>query len=90
MTSFQSYDVMLHTMLPAVPENMDPQPGQIRLYIFIRLKLWGAFTLQSRLNLILPPVRFGFFPPSKLKERLAGRKFTRVQDISKAIRHFKA
>ena len=42
-------------------------------------------------NLILSPVTF--FSSSKLKERLAVRKFTRVQDlslVSKAVRYFRA
>ena len=65
---------------------MDPQPWQIRFYNFIRFKIGGAFTLQSRLNVV--PCDFWLFP--KLKERLAGRKFTRVQDLSKAVRHFRA
>ena len=38
-------------------------------------------------DIILPPVPFAFF--SKLKERLAEWKFTRVQDPSKAVRHFR-
>ena len=54
-----------------------------------------TFSLDSNLvvhppynpDLIFPPVTFGFF--SELKERLAGRKFTRVQDLSKAVRHFR-
>ena len=50
MTSFRSYDVMLHTMSSAVPEKLHPQPGQIRFYIFTLFELGGAFTLQSRLN----------------------------------------
>ena len=51
MTSFQSYDVMLHTMSSALPEKIDPpQPGQNRFYIFTRFRLDGAFTLRSRVN----------------------------------------
>ena len=50
MKSFQSYDVMLHTMSSALPEKIDPQPGQNRFYIFARFRLDGAFTLRSRVN----------------------------------------
>ena len=53
--------------------------------VFIRIKLGGASTPQYRLN--FAPCDFFL---SKLKERLAGRKFTRVQDLSKNVRHFRA
>ena len=75
--SFQSYGDMLHTMSSAVPGKMDPQPGQIWFDIFTGVKLGGAATQQPRLHF------------AKLKERPAGRKFTRVQDLSKAVRHFR-
>ena len=86
MRPFQNDDAMLHTMPSAVPEKMEPQPGQNRFYIFTRFKFGGAFTLQSRLH-FAPSAVWLFL--SKLKERLAGRKFTRVQDLSKAVRHFR-
>ena len=87
MTPFQTYDVMVHTKSSAVCEKMDPQPEKNNLFdIFIRFKLGGAFTLQPRLN--LAPCTFWLF--SKFKELLARWKCTRVQDLSKAVRHFRA
>ena len=95
MTSFQSNDVMLHAMSSAMPnkQKMDPQPGQIRFDIkkpnmFTQFQLGSASTFQSKLN--FAPCDFWLFFFSKLKERLAGRKFIGVQDLSKAIRHFRA
>ena len=73
-------------MSSSVPTKMDPQPGHIRFDIFTRFKLGGAFTLQSRLN--FAPCDFWLF--SKSKERLPGRKFTGIQELSKAARHFRA
>ena len=57
-----------------------------------------TFSLDSNLgvhspynpDLSLPAVTFGFFFFSKLKVRLARRTFTKVQDLSKAVRHFRA
>ena len=74
MTSFQSYGVMLHTMSVAVPEN--------GFYFFTRFKLDPPYNA----DLISRPVTLILF----LKEQLAGRKFTRNRDLSKAVCHFRA
>ena len=86
---FQNYDVTLRTMSSAVPEKMDPQPGQNRFDIFTRfeLELEGAFKLFFyNPDLMLSPGTWLF---STLKERLTGRKFT-PPNLSKAVGHFRA
>ena len=57
MMTFQSCDVMLHTMSSAVPEKMDSQPGKNSIWHFHSFRTWGAFTLQSQLN-FAPPCDF--------------------------------
>ena len=66
---------------------MDPQLRQIRFYNFNRFKLGGASTLQSRLNFSHCDLAFFF---SKLKERLAGRKFSRVRGSLKSCTSFQS
>ena len=83
MTSFQSYDVMLHCM--------HVHRLCLKTWILNQEKIESNLGVHPPYNpdLNLSPVIFGFF--SKLKEqRLAGQKFTRVQDLSKPVRHFRA
>ena len=77
----KSWSHVACTLCQWLPEKMDPQPGQIWLH-FHWVQTLGDHSPYNP-NLILSPVIFG------LKERLAGWKFTRVQDLSKAIPHFR-
>ena len=75
--SFQSCEVMLHSVIGCAWEN-GLAARTTFIWHFHSFQTWGC---------IYPTIPTWF---CKLKERLAGWNFARVQDLSKAVHHFRA